>query len=335
MSETIFSPFYERWAKKLGLGAVGKLLLSGGVTLAFFLPYYEYSGAAALQNYSWLLALSISFAPLFLFYATATLNNLLPLLKSNIEDSDASAFMAPLNSFLRDRNFLLAGLFFGVTNVAMGILFGVDMGDPTAAALLFFGFFLAGFVCGLPAMGIFGVVASFRRFTNATRLKLDYTAPDRCGGLSFLGVALVKFSIVTLLEGILIACYILLAEWTRADDSWVQLLMWVWVIFPFLLSLLVLIIPAIDLNLMLSRYRHQQEEALKARCSQLRDKIDEADVGVDRENLRSAYDYLCRRREEAHSMRTWPFSIGATTSFVAAFLSNVVVAVEIARSLLA
>ena len=334
MSELQFDPFYERWAAKLGLGALGKLLMAGGAALTFFLPYYARVGFAALENWSWVLALLIAGAPLFLFYATATLRNLFPAWQTHIEQGDATSFMVPLRTVLSDRNFLLAGIFFGVTNTAMGLLFGIDLHDPIAAALLLIGYFIAGFVCGLPAMGIFGVVATLRSFTGTTRLKLDYTAPDRCGGLSFLGVALVKFSVVTLLEGILIAGYILLADWTGADDPWVQLIMWGWIIFPFLLSLVVLIIPAIDLNQMLSRYRHHKEQELQAKCAGLRGHVEETDLDGDRERLRNEYDFLCRRREEVHNMRTWPFSAGATTSFIGAFLSNLVVAVELARNLL-
>ncbi|BCR04849.1 hypothetical protein DESUT3_19180 [Desulfuromonas versatilis] len=334
MSEIAFAPFYERWAAKPGIGAVGKLILAGCVALAFFLPYYGRVGAAALSNWSWLLAVLIFCALLFLFYATATLRHLFPIWQVHIEKGNAAAFLVPLNRYLCDRNFFLAGFFFGGANLTMGVLFGIDMSDPVAASLLLFGYFIAGFVCGLPAMGILGVVATFRKFTESNTLKLDYTAPDRCGGLSFFGVALVKFSIVTLLAGILIASYILLAEWSHAGNPWVQLLMWGWILFPFLLSLLVLVVPALDINQMLSRYRHVEEQKLKDKCSELRCRIEVNAVGGELESLRSDYDYLCRRREEVHNMRTWPFSAGATTSFVGAFLSNVLVAIELGRSLL-
>lgn len=334
MSEAAFNPFYERWAKSIGLGAIGKLVLSAAAALAFFLPYYARVGTAALHNWSWLLAVLIACAPLLLFYATDTLCNLFPLWSAHIDGDSSEAFLVPLNRVLCDRHFLLAGFGFGVANVLMGILFGVPDSDPVAAGLLMAGFFIAGFVCGLPAMGIFGVVATFRSFTNNSKLKLDYTAPDRCGGLSFFGGALVKFSVVTLFEGGLIAAYILLADWSRESDPWVQLLMWGWIVFPFLLSLLVLLVPALDLNLMLSRYRHNMEQELKDKCAMLRQRIEKNSGVPDLEGLHSEYGYLCSRREEVHGMRTWPFSAGATTSFIGAFLSNLVVAFELGKSLL-
>lgn len=195
------------------------------------------------------------------------------------------------------------------------------------------GYFLSGFICGLPAIGIFGVVATFRSFTKNAELKLDYTAPDRCGGLSFFGNTLVIISVLTLLEGIMIATYILHVNWARADNAWVQLAMWLWIIYPFFLSLLVLIVPAWDLNSMLYRYRRDLEQDLKERCISLRDEIEKPETTDSvQEAKRSKYNYLCSRREEVHNMRTWPFTTGASTSFAGAFLTNLVLAVELARN---
>jgi len=237
-----------------------------------------------------------------------------------------------LTHYLSDRNFLLGALFFGFANLGVGLLFGMPV-SGFAAIWLGFGYFVAGFVCGLPAIGILGVVATLRSFTKTTELKLDYTAPDLCGGLSFLGNALVLFGVLTLLEGILIASYILMVDWVRADNAWVQLAMWLWIIFPFLLSILVLVVPAADINRMLRHYRLDQERKLKNKCRRLRDEIEEENANSgEREEKRIEYDYMCSRREEVHKMRTWPYSLGATTSFAGAFISNIVLAFELARS---
>lgn len=328
-----FNPFYERFFKKRGFEALGKILFAGFLSLTFFLPYFYFVGIESLHNWSWLLALLITSALLFLHYSTAILFDLFPTWSAYIEEDRSEIYQKPLNRYLSDRNFLLAALFFGILNVVMGIIFGIDQKNPAASIILLYGYFLAGFVCGLPAMGIFGVVATIREFTKTTDLKLDFTAPDRCGGLSFVGSALVKFSVVTLLEGVLIASYILLADWTRSGQDWVQLVMWSWIVFPFLLSLLVLILPSIDLNRMLSRYRLQTEQTLKKKCSALRKKIEQSETDpTEREKWRVEYEYHCKRREEVYRMRNWPFSAGATTSFIGAFLSNLIIAIELAKA---
>ena len=96
MLENTFNPFYERWAEKLGCGAVGKIVISMILGLTFFLPYYSIVGSEALHNWSWLLALLTSTAMLFLFYATATLKNLFPVWTSHIENERAELYMEPL-----------------------------------------------------------------------------------------------------------------------------------------------------------------------------------------------------------------------------------------------
>lgn len=335
MSNLDFKPFYERWATQLKMGAVGKLFISILFGMLFFVPYFAVSGSVALNDWSWLLALLISAALVFLFYATATLRALFPFLEKHLCKGQPSNFSVHLRALLSDRNFLLAGLFFGTANLSMGFVFGVVNMSPLATGILYGGFFLAGFICGLPALGIFGVVTAFRRFTRNTELQLDYTAPDRCGGMSVVGNALVKFSVITLLEGMLVAAFILLYPWTHAVNPWVQLMMWLWIVFPFFLSTVVLIVPSIDLNAMLVDYRQNVEQAIKAKLSQLRNRIESAETtGVARDEMRNEYDYLKNRREEVHHMQTWPFSLRASTSFAGAFFSNLILAVELGRKLL-
>jgi len=106
-----------------------------------------------------------------------------------------------------------------------------------------------------------------------------------------------------------------------------------WIIFPFFLSILVLVVPAADINRMLRNYRNGEELKLRNKCRKLREEIEAEGVNSsEREEKRIEYDYLCSRREEVHKMRTWPYSLGATTSFAGAFISNIVLAVELARS---
>jgi len=332
MPSLVFNPFYERLGTKIGLGGVGKVIISAGLGLLFYLPYFCFVGEAAFRDWSWVLALLISCAVMFLYIATSIMFSLFPAWDEHIEGRNSQLYLDPLTRCLSDRNFILGALFFGLANLGMGFLFGIPT-TGLAAFWLGLGYFMAGFACGLPAIGIFGVVATFHSFTKTNDLKLDYTDPDRCGGLSFLGNALVAYGIMTLVEGLLIAAYILMVDWPRADNAWVQLAMWLWIIYPFLLSLLVLIVPASQINRMLHRYRLDQGHALSNKCRVLRTKMEEKEItGEKTELIRNEYEYLCNRREEVHSMRTWPYSVGATTSFAGAFISNIVIAAELVRS---
>lgn len=329
----IFRPFYERFAAKLGHGNSGKIGLSFLAGALFFVPHTVLKRGEVLNDFSWLLAILISCALLFLYYATSTLNELLPHWQKQMKHADEIIFMDPLSRILSDLRFVSAGLLFGVLNMLMGYGFGIPAANQGYLASIYFGYFLAGFCCGLPAYGIYGVITTIKAYTQKGKLDLDYTAPDRCGGMSFMGTALVKFSVVTLLEGVLIASYILLLDWSKAGNAWVTLLMWGWIVLPFLLSLLVLLIPASDINQMLIRYRREKEQELKRLCSQLRTQIEDVSLENVRENLRNEYEYHCQRRHEVHTMRSWPFSTNAVTSFVSVFISNVLLATELANKL--
>lgn len=334
MEQLKFYPFYERMADRFGSGFPVKLALSVVACAIFFVPYFIHRGMNSFHDWSWLLAVLISSALGFLYFSTATLQGLLQ--RRDPEDTEGAArYMVPLTTTLSDRRFLLAGVSTGGLNMLMGLCFGVPPADPFATGLLFFGFFLAGFFCGLPAYGIYGVLVTVNAFARNAEADLDYTAPDRCGGMAFIGEALVKFSVVTLLEGCLIATYILRVGWTNTASPWVLLLMWFWIVLPFLFSLLVLLGPAAKLNQMLMNYRYDQERRLKDRCTELRRQIDVS--GIEDEildKLHKEFDYLTQRREDVHRMRTWPFSTGASTSFVGTFIANLLLASELAKKLM-
>lgn len=322
-----FYPFYERFAEKLGVKIIGKVMFSLLAGLFFFVPYYMAEYKSALHDWSWLLAVLISTGFLFLFYATTTLRSLFPRWDQHFGEETSGIYLEPLTTILSDRNFLLAGVLFGILNMLMGFCFGITVTETISQVLLYFGFFLAGFACGLPAYGIYGVIVTISAITDDQQFHIDFSSPDRCGGLGFMGDALVKFSLLTLIEGILIATYIYNAQWGNTGTDWIQLIMWFWIAFPFILSLLVLIAPAVEINNMLDNYKHKQERNLLKNCQELRAKSEGVDLTSDQRSLlRTEYTYLIQQREEIHKMRTWPFTVASTTSFLGAFVSNIVFA---------
>lgn len=322
-----FHPFYERFAEKIGIKIIGKAIFSLLAGLLFFIPYYMVEYKSALHDWSWLLGILISCGLLFLYYATATLRNLFPRWDQHFGEEASEIYLEPLRTILSDRRLLLAGVLFGFLNMLMGFCFGITVTETISRVLLYFGFFLAGFACGLPAYGIYGVIVTISAITDGKRFHIDFSSPDRCGGLGFMGDALVKFSSLTLIEGLLIATYIYNARWGNTENGWVQLIMWFWIAFPFILSLLILIAPAVEINNMLDSYKHKQERNLLKNCQELREKSEGTELTCDQRSLlRAEYAYLIQQREEIHKMRTWPFTIASTTSFLGAFVSNIVFA---------
>ena len=73
----------------------------------------------------------------------------------------------------------------------------------------------------MAVFAIYGLLVAFKAFPRKLKRCLDFTAPDRCGGIAFVGEALVVFSSVTLIAGVMISVYILKADWTRDDTWWI------------------------------------------------------------------------------------------------------------------
>ena len=202
----------------------------------------------------------------------------------------------------------------------------------------YIGLFLAGFACGMPVAGIRGVVITLTRYLDQGQPKVDYTNPDGCGGFLFLGEALVKFSAVTLVVGLLLSIYILEVKWLPSSNNSsviVQATMWMWITLPFLLSLTILLAPASRANHALTNHKIQVEVELALSLNNSRDALQEAGNDADRrDEIRREIEYYSTLRTQLHQMRTWPLNPETNIKFVILFISNAWVALESIRSMI-
>lgn len=321
MNHSSFRPFYDRMADRLGISSVGKALVSLFLGLAFFVARFLSVEGTIYRDWSWMLGVLISLSMLFLYYATDTLRNLFPRMDLRLRRTSNETYLKPLKRTVSDGNFIRAGIFFGALNCLMGYLFGAANEDLPNIISIFSGFFVVGFICGMAALGIYGVLVTMKAFTSKGKLNLDYTEPDRCGGTLFLGEALVKFSLVTLIMGVMICVYILNAF--EVQSGLVRGLMWFWIIWPFLLSMAVLLAPSAEINRVLREYKVEEEERMQRDLAELRTRIEDSSPGTS-EALRGDYGHRRKLRAELHVMRTWPFNVGSAAKYVAGFLGNAV-----------
>lgn len=208
----------------IGIPIFGALLAScipGGV---FFALHYVCTVGETFKDFSihfhvwsWLIGFMIIATGLCLYYATDTLKGLFLHIDSG-EQVQPQQYLTPLNHTLSNRNFMLAGLFFGLLNTWMGQVFGVPYESIAAQFSISTGFFLVGFVCGMAAWGVYGVVVIMKILAEGNMFQPDYTAPDHCGGTQFFGNAFVKFSAVTLIMGVIISIYILFTWWVYQES---------------------------------------------------------------------------------------------------------------------
>lgn len=325
MCSTTFSPFYERLARYAPVRVLGKVTVSALLGLVVSVVHYAIIKDQMFDDWSWFLGLLIGTAMLCLYYATYTLNHLIPRLQLHMDKSIAEVFTKPLKSILSDRNFCIAGFVFGVLNSGLGFLFGPPYSKNEQGALvsILAGYFLAGFVCGMAVFGIFGVVRASRDAFAGDKRKFDYAEPDHCGGTKFMGDAFMVFGGVTLIVGVMISVYILQTKWEHNDETWVRFIQAFWIVFPYGASLYVLLGPAGALHRSLNRYKIRQEIVIQDRLLSIRDDLDDEHLTADaRKALQQDYEFNMSARQNLHRMRTWPFGIGANLRYLGVLIGS-------------
>ena len=329
-----FEPFYDGIALHLERllyvpHPLSKVLVSAGLGFIVFVLQRLSLGHQIYKNSGWMLALLISTAVLFQYYATAILRRALTEIKARLNKGNAACLIRCVNEVLSDGRFAKAGLFFGALNTFMGIVFGLPSyyRGFWPAATSYSGFFIAGFVCGIPVWGIYGVWRVFEAFAKDQTLKVSYTAHDDRGGMEFVGAALVRFAAVTLTEGVLIAWYVLHMQWLRERNPYVNVVYIFWVAWPFILSTFVLIAPCIALHQRLKRAKREEDDRLQEKIGEVESKIDDA-APEQMEALLKRHEYYKERRDALDKTRTWPYGYSSSIKYGGIVIVNVLVAIK-------
>ena len=334
-------PFYERIVDHFLPGIFGRIFFALLLGLAFFAAHY-FIGIRVITppvdwstDWSWFLALLITTAMLCLYYATYTLRGILPEMALLIKqkDDDASAqdteYKSNLDKSLANRNFILTGLSFGIINSCFGVIFGLPYHHPHVFAkyTVMIGYFLAGFICGMAVWGIYAVSVSITTFIRKSEPPIDFTSPDSCGGISFLGEAIIIFASVTLIVGVMISIYILKTDWSQGNSEWwIVSLKWFWITFPYVISLVALLVPAAPINKRLKDYKMTEEDKLNTRLANIRKELNAKSTPPitddQRETLHKQYNFQEKRRADLHKMLTWPFKLRANLKYLIVFVIN-------------
>ena len=329
--EPSFFPFYDRVAQICPIHFLGKLLFSAVLGGLFLGPHFLLKRMAIIEDWSWFLGVLIAGVMLLLFHATHTLHSIFPDMEIRLSEAHKGVYLKPLSRMLSDRNFILAGVFVGVLNCCFGLAFGLPYRDAMGSISISWGFFLAGFVCGMAAWGIVGASASLNAFSRKANESLDFTSPDRCAGTQFLGEACVIFGGVTLIAGVMISVYIGMTEWWWRESWWVKVLTGFWIAYPYLMSLVAFLAPVTVMHRMLRRYKTKTETEFRNRSAEIRRVLEEESLDADESRRkRDDYEYLQRLRAELHDMRTWPFSVRSSVKYGVVVVGNVIATVSTA-----
>lgn len=325
MTYNDFYPFYERGVDAVPGGFIGRVLFAIALGVAVLGIHYLGIGGEVFKNYGWVLSIIVMVAGLSLFYATHTFRMLLPKLAGRLRRERQAGFLALIELHLSDRKFFIAGLVFGSLNSLMGVVFGLPGVYDTlpAKAFILTGYFVAGFVCGLALWGIIGVIRCISAMADDNDSFFDYTSHDKCGGTQFIGWALLVFSAVTLIVGVLITVYISLTDWQRKGSMIVEVLYAGWIVLPYIASVFVLIVPAISINRSLVRYQIEKDRRFIESIKSIFDELESKGITSERKSeLYADYEFQTNMRKELHEMRTWPFSVGANSTYFFSMASS-------------
>jgi hypothetical protein len=322
MGSSQFMPFYERLSARFPGHIFGQALISVLLGLAFLLAQYASVGNRTFADWSWFLGLLIGTMMLCLYVATFTLHALLSRMATYSEHGSRACHDC-LKHTLSDRNFVVAGAFFGVLNCVLGYSFGLPYTNAPAVVSILLGYFLVEFVGGMGVLGIYGVFVAISAFSRNLESALDITSPDNCGGTQFIGEALVVFSSVTLIAGVMISIYIVETHWSGTPAGWVVAMRYFWITFPYVMSLTILFAPAIPLHIELRRYKLEQENIFRKRLAAIRQSLENPQLdGINRKELRDDYEFGQSARRELHQMRLWPYGMSAGSKYLIILIAN-------------
>lgn len=297
-----FAPFY--WRRS----SVARVGLAVTLGLVFFVLHFVTSRATIFRDLTWMIGVMIAAAMLFLDYATSTLKNLVTEAEGRLPASSSHLLIRPLQFWLSDRNFLIAGIAFGVLNCIMGYSFGVWYKEVSSKLTIYLGYFVVGFVSGMAAYGVTGVLGFVREVVRDGSW-FDYRDPDGCGGTSFLGSALVKFSLLNMTMGVLISIYIVFTHWSHRNHLMVQALMWAWIVFPFVVGFAHLLGPGSLIHAALQEYKRRKRQELAAGVKSIAASLQTQ--GTNTKALREDLEYQLKLQAELYRMNTWPFPVAS------------------------
>ncbi len=321
MPQLNFHPFFERIGTSSEHSFTGKVVFSVLIGFNYLIIHSIAIGHDVFKNWGWLLSVLITVTMLSLYLATHTLRRLLAEINARVDTKTSMSLSRIIKRALNNKQFVGWGIFFGLLNCCMGGLFGLPEQYVSLfqKAVIYSGFFIAGFVCGLAVLGIYGVSLLIGTFAYKAKHLFDFRFPDGCGGTLFLGEAIATFSLVTFTVGVLITVYIFKTPWEEKYNNGVLLLKYVWIAFPYIMALVTLLAPAIPISTQLKKYKQEKDFEFQDKLTAIRDKIESSAINTDDlKLLRAEYSYQLEERERLHKMRTWPYGLGANAQYLLA-----------------
>ena len=286
-SNTVFLPFYDRSRRGDELGYPVKIAVSLGAGFAYLLLQYLSADNKniVLDQYCWVLATIISVALLALYIATDLFRRNLGLVEKLQGQNPVSQEI--IGNWLTDRGYLISGLAFATVITFVGYLFGVPLefeSNTFSLGIIYLGFFLSGFTCGLGLYSIVGVIVLYLKLSPCLYYTLDPMNVDGAGGIKRLGDALWFFALLTAAVGMLVSIYLFGVSWTNAYKPWVQVLLTIWLAMPYVVAISIVLIPGLAIRRNVQYFKQHRVNELRQQRAEVYSSMKNLAVADDRED---------------------------------------------------
>ncbi|AUB80130.1 hypothetical protein [Candidatus Thiodictyon syntrophicum] len=325
-------PFYEHWLARSRLPPLVFSVLLGLIFLlihSFLAFQYQIN---IFRDFSYLLAIMMMLCMFLIFRATDKLKEFvvdLIDLSGLGEREYADIFVLKLSE-IAGYKLLFFGVCVGLLNVLMGIAFGIWYRHPVMIISLCLQFFMIGLLCGMALRGLLVVIKLVWSLQHDRRIDINYMHPDDCGGTLIVGKVLFVFSMHTLIMGLFIAFYIYVTPWEyRATSRIAAWFMNIWMLTPFVASLMVFVLPVLRLHQLLDHYKRREHRIIRLKMEDISRQIAQIDPAASQrisflnailEHLKFQDDYIAR-------MNAWPYNSRYSVSYLIAFASPLLVAI--------
>jgi len=267
-----FYPFYDPYRDRGSLGYGYKLGISLGFGIGYsLLQYYVLPNKMVFfSEKCWALGLIISTACFALYVATDMFRHNLNVMRT-IEGNTAVSLQV-VGEWMSDKWLLLAGFGFAAANTTVAYLLGVPTAffeSTSGLVMVYFGFFLGGFISGMGLLSIAAVIILYLRFAPSLQYTLDPGDPDGNGGIKKLGDSLWFFGSLIGAVGILVSIHMFGVSWTYMHKQYVQLIFLFWVSLPYILAISIVLIPGLAVRRQVSNYKSFRSDQLKQEKARL------------------------------------------------------------------
>ena len=318
--------FYEKIIAQLKLTP---FFASALLTLIFLSIHYllaSFYQVNIFTDFSFMVSFMIGLNLYLILIATRRLReyvvNLVSLTKLSVSEFKET-FLPLLNKTTKNYNLLPYGISLGIINCMFGFFFGYWYTELVLTISIVFQHFFVGFLAGMAAGGIVGVIRLVNHLDQCGELNLNYFHPDKCAGTLLVGKLVFAFATMTLLMGFFIANYVYLTPWSNLERyPYLNYLLYFWMIFPFLVSLAVFSFPIFELHKILSNYKKIRLLENSNKMINLVNKFEAStlstqeiqNLGVLQEHVKLAENYL-------NGMNTWPYDLKYKATYLSVFLS--------------